>query len=187
VHGYTGQQARAEAARCLDCNLYCSLCVGVCPNLALQTIQVAPGGKSGVRQAYQIVVLTDWCNECGNCTTFCPTSGAPYRDKPRLYLDRNEFEAQRDNAFMVFREKGPGSSERWAMDARWAGETHHIEDIGAAGDTDPFSTEPQAAMHVLLQGLRRSMPHLPTTPSSTPPAWPAPAGKKTGPENEDRS
>ena len=33
-------------------------------------------------------MLTDFCNECGNCVTFCPTSGEPYRDKPRLYLDR---------------------------------------------------------------------------------------------------
>ena len=38
----TGWTARAEAARCLDCHTYCSLCVGVCPNLALQTIRVQP-------------------------------------------------------------------------------------------------------------------------------------------------
>jgi putative selenate reductase len=45
-------------------------------------------------------VLTDACNECGNCVTFCPTADRPWRDKPRLYLDRDDFEAQTDNAFM---------------------------------------------------------------------------------------
>jgi putative selenate reductase len=30
---YDDDQAREEAARCLDCDVYCSLCVGVCPNL----------------------------------------------------------------------------------------------------------------------------------------------------------
>ena len=73
-------------------------------------------------QAFQVAVLTDFCNECGNCTTFCPTAGQPYRDKPRLYLDRQEFEAQQDNAFMVFRKR-----DQWAMEARWQGATHRIE------------------------------------------------------------
>ena len=41
-------------------------------------------GRAGV----QIVNVGDFCNECGNCTTFCPTSGAPYRDKPRFWIDR---------------------------------------------------------------------------------------------------
>ena len=39
---YDEQQARTEAARCLDCDAYCSVCVGVCPNLALQTYETAP-------------------------------------------------------------------------------------------------------------------------------------------------
>ena len=186
VLGYSGQQARLEAARCLDCNTYCSLCVGVCPNLALQTVQVEPGETSGIKQAYQIVVLTDLCNECGNCTTFCPTAGEPYRDKPRLYLDRAEFEAQQENAFMVFRETGTGKSEKWTMDARWAGETHQIEDIETDGEAAHFSIEPYAAMRLLLQGLRQSMPHLPTACSAASSrAWPAPTGKNSGPEYED--
>jgi putative selenate reductase len=85
-------QARAEAERCLDCDVFCGLCVSVCPNLALQTYEVDPVA-SGLRQRYQVAVIADLCNECGNCTTFCPTSGRPYRDKPRLYVDREEFES----------------------------------------------------------------------------------------------
>jgi putative selenate reductase len=202
VLGFDEQQARAEAARCLDCDRYCSICVGVCPNLALQTWRMQPverqlpvlGAESGgiqvaghvpwrITQGFQIAVLTDFCNECGNCTTFCPTSGEPYRDKPRLYLERAEFEAQRDNAFMVSRLDG------WVMEGRWAGETHrielngalhyrthrfaatldeddfsirHIEVIADLGDDEALSLEPCAVMYALLTGLRDSMPYLPT-------------------------
>jgi putative selenate reductase len=202
VLGYDRQQAQTEAARCLDCHQYCSLCVGVCPNLALQTWQSDSFDlrlpqlyvdQNGFRtesskpwrvdQAYQIAVLTDWCNECGNCTTFCPTAGEPYRDKPRLYLDRFEFEAQNDNAFMLFRGTG-----NWSMDARWGGETHSIDlgstlhyrasftaeldpqtfEIKQATATTPgnnggvLSLAPCASMYVLLRGLKDSLPHLPT-------------------------
>jgi len=203
VLGYNEQQGRTEAGRCLDCHQYCSICVGVCPNMALQTwqtgsfevhlpglqkgpdgISTVPGKTFSVEQAFQIAVLTDFCNECGNCTTFCPTAGEPYRDKPRLYLDHSEFEAQQDNAFMVFRD-----ADHWAMDARWQGQTHRIElndklDYrgasfsarldpasfelewveAVAGNVDGgvLSLEPVAVMYVLLNGLRQSLPHLPT-------------------------
>jgi putative selenate reductase len=133
---------------------------------------------------FQIAVLTDLCNECGNCTTFCPTAGEPYRDKPRLYISRTEFEDQQDNAFMVFRQP-----ETWAMEARWQGETHRLElnsrlvyhapAFSAKLDTQTFkpmqinvnegveagevlSLEPAASMYVLLNGLKNSLPFLPT-------------------------
>jgi len=171
VQGYTAEQARSEATRCLDCHSYCSICVGVCPNLALQTIQVEPSEAPHVRQTYQIVVLADLCNECGNCTTFCPTSGEPYRDKPRLYFDRVEFEAQQDNAFMVF-------SDPWAMEARWGGVTRRIDlsdELVDGGDADGV------AMYVLLRGIMQSMPHLALglrTEKSR--AWPAPTKEERG-------
>ena len=101
------EAARAEARRCLDCDEVCSLCVTVCPNRANQAYTVPPlsielpsfvveaggpsrGGRrpSAVEQGVQIVNIGDVCNECGNCNTFCPTSGAPYEDKPRV-LDRS--------------------------------------------------------------------------------------------------
>ena len=200
---YDERQAQTEAARCLDCHKFCSLCVGVCPNMALQTwqteafrvqlpgvrlvsgaIETSPGRHWQVEQAYQIAVLTDLCNECGNCTTFCPTSGEPYRDKPRLYLNRQEFEAQQDNAFMVFR-----VDDQWSMDARWAEQTHHIELNGSLDyhgpcfnarlDPDTFeiqdieitdsackegelSLEPAVTMYILLNGLKTSLSQLPT-------------------------
>jgi len=147
---YEESQAQKEASRCLDCDLYCSLCDGVCPNLALLTYETAPT-EAGARQPYQVAVLADLCNECGNCTTFCPTAGRPFRDKPRLFLDRSEFDAQDDNAFMIFRNNGA-----WSMDARYRGQTHHMALESAHDDTAPY-----AEMHVLLRGIANSLPHLP--------------------------
>jgi len=147
---YDERQARAEASRCLDCDVYCSLCVGVCPNLALQTYETDPSAST-VRQRYQVTVLADLCNECGNCTTFCPTAGKPYRDKPRLYLDREQFEAENDNAYMIFR-----NELEWSMDARFKGETHHMDLDGAQDATEPFAT-----MKALLSGIANSTPQLP--------------------------
>jgi hypothetical protein len=53
---------------------------------------------------------------------------------------------------MVFKD-----GERWVMDARAGGATHHID-----LDEKPGDTEPEAAMHVLLEGISRSTPHIPT-------------------------
>jgi putative selenate reductase len=117
--------AKREAARCLDCDLMCSTCDSVCPNRAiftyftrpaeLQIPQVAisngklstlPDATFRVGQGPQVAVLTDACNECGNCVTFCPTSDRPWRDKPRLYIHRGDFEDQTDNAFMFIKSNG---------------------------------------------------------------------------------
>jgi len=202
---YGEDEARAEASRCLDCDTYCSLCVGVCPNLALLTYPIQPFSVSlpkldddthaysneretfEIAQPSQVAVLTDLCNECGNCTTFCPTSGRPYRDKPRLYTERSEFEAQPDNAFLIEKD-----GEHWAMEGRWQDETHRIElnggldyyapafkarldpdsfdvrQLEATGQPGSSSLEPCAEMYVLLRGLLQSMPYLPLTNSPQP-------------------
>ena len=135
--GYTAAEAMREASRCLDCDRICSLCVGVCPNIALMTYEMAPvhadlpalvvrdravvadGSTPFIAgQRLQVAVLTDLCNECGDCVTPCPTSGTPYRDKPRLYLDRTDFEAQAANAFMLL---GDG-----VIEGRFDGKTHRL-------------------------------------------------------------
>lgn len=71
-----GHQLRALTAG--DCSC-CDLCIGVCPNAAILTIP-----SSTAR--YQVVIIDDWCNDCGNCETFCPDNGAPNRVKPRYAL-----------------------------------------------------------------------------------------------------
>ncbi|HMO51177.1 MAG TPA: FAD-dependent oxidoreductase [Kiritimatiellia bacterium] len=142
--------AQAEAARCLDCHKLCSLCVGVCPNMALFTYRNTLAGKvPGANQAYQVAVLTDFCNECGNCVTFCPTAGRPYRDKPRLYLNLKEFEGETDNAYRVVRQ-----GDRWTIHARWQGNTVAWSDEDAKPAPDPV-------MAVLLHALKTDMPYFP--------------------------
>jgi putative selenate reductase len=44
-----------------------------------------------IDQKYQILNIADLCNECGNCTTFCPTSGRPFADKPNIALCEESF------------------------------------------------------------------------------------------------
>ena len=102
--------AKTEAARCLQCDEICSVCVSVCPNRANMefqmdpvsfTIQQAVQGPNGtqisdletvhISQKYQILNIGDYCNECGNCATFCPTDGAPYKDKPKFHLTSESF------------------------------------------------------------------------------------------------
>jgi putative selenate reductase len=115
---FTAEQASLEASRCLQCQLLCDKCVEVCPNRANLAIRVDPyegelprftpdgnrwveQGTERVRiaQSRQILHIDELCNECGNCATFCVHDGHPYRDKPRLFLRRDAFEAESDNAF----------------------------------------------------------------------------------------
>jgi putative selenate reductase len=193
--------ARLEAARCLDCDVLCSYCVGVCPNLALFTYKSSlltvslPAGRieSGrwlttgnttfaVTQPYQVAVYADFCNECGNCTTFCPSAGRPHRDKPRIYRQRAEFEKESDNAFMLLPHDGvttvygryqgathqltinneltyetPGVRVQWKKD--WT--LVFIEVRENITDADSISLEPAVHMAALASGLLKSMPFLP--------------------------
>jgi len=55
--------------------------------------RVSRVGTGAVTQPVQVVNIADFCNECGNCETFCPTAGAPYRDKYKVHLHRESFEA----------------------------------------------------------------------------------------------
>src|SRR5690606_25255421 len=52
------------------------------------------------RQQYQILHIANFCNECGNCNTFCPTSGAPFREKPRFWLTTESFNNAEEGFFL---------------------------------------------------------------------------------------
>jgi len=133
---FTADQAKSEAARCLQCQLLCDKCVDVCPNRANVPIRVAPivvtlpqfnrhsGGWEEdapemieIRQSQQILHVDDLCNECGNCATFCIHDGKPYLEKPRLFLDRTAFDAETDNAFWIDNDglacRQAGRTARW--------------------------------------------------------------------------
>ncbi len=77
----------AEADRCLHCDEVCEVCVEVCPNRANVAVAVPWSAD-----AYQVVHLDALCNECGNCGTFCPSAGLPYRDKPTVFWTLADFE-----------------------------------------------------------------------------------------------
>lgn len=106
----TKDEAMAEANRCLYCDDVCDICVSVCPNLANLSYMAKPKsypiyslkkthsgfnskkvGEFKLSQEPQILTIGDFCNECGNCTTFCPTAGDPYKTKPQFYLSQDTF------------------------------------------------------------------------------------------------
>ena len=141
IQSLSPEAAVAEASRCLDCDDLCSLCVTVCPNRANLAYAMSPlrlelpslvvrGGELvrgaprpfSVGQPVQIVNIGDFCNECGNCTTFCPTSGAPYQDKPRFWLDARGYQEAQGDAFRMQRSDGA-----LAIEARLGGATHRLE------------------------------------------------------------
>lgn len=52
-----------------------------------------------IEQSTQILHLDDLCNECGNCQTFCPHDGKPYRDKITLFSREALFEKSTNSGF----------------------------------------------------------------------------------------
>lgn len=117
---FTREQAQAEARRCLQCTSVCDKCVEVCPNRANATFAMRPldvllpslalrDGKVTVvgherfriEQSRQIVNINDFCNACGDCTSFCVHQGQPWKDKPRLFLNEKDFLAEDYNAYRV--------------------------------------------------------------------------------------
>jgi putative selenate reductase len=108
---YSDEQAKNEADRCLLCDELCDVCISVCPNLANQGYWVEPFSvilpkiiiqdkktkiiqdkKFEIKQNRQTYNIADWCNECGNCQTFCPTAGKPYLDKPKIHISQKSFD-----------------------------------------------------------------------------------------------
>ncbi|WP_235910887.1 putative selenate reductase subunit YgfK [Heliobacterium mobile] len=88
-----------EYHRCVECNSVCNKCVEVCPNRANVAVPMSDEGR--FRNYYQIVHIDAYCNECGNCASFCPWEGRPYTDKPTLFSLRNDFEDSRNPGFFV--------------------------------------------------------------------------------------
>lgn len=81
--------------RCLGCPTVCEACTEVCPNRA--NIAVSVPGK---RQR-QIVHVDGMCNECGNCGTFCPYNGLPYKDKFTLFWSEEDFKDSTNAGWLV--------------------------------------------------------------------------------------
>ena len=82
-----------QSLRCLECETVCGCCVDVCPNRANIFVETEIGR--------QVVHVDYMCNECGNCETFCPYTGAPYRDKFTIFACDKDFEDSKNNGFVA--------------------------------------------------------------------------------------
>ncbi len=135
ISSLSAGEAKTEAGRCLRCDEICNVCVSVCPNLANYGYKIEPMSfmleKAVLKedsvvsfeadkpfradQPFQILNIRDLCNECGNCTTFCPSSGRPFADKPGISLSMAAFNEEETGFFLsrlpeklvlIYKEKG---------------------------------------------------------------------------------
>jgi len=98
-----------------DC-ITCNKCLPVCPNAANFSIttgkedfsftnykisdgSLIPTSKEKFVLEYetQIANLADFCNDCGDCDTYCPEYGGPFIQKPRFFSSKESFETHKNN------------------------------------------------------------------------------------------
>jgi putative selenate reductase len=191
----TDEAARAEALRCVQCTTFCDKCVEVCPNRANYTYFVPPvswtlpllacadgrllvaGSETfQVRQTRQILHVDDYCNECDDCQTFCVHHGKPYREKPRVFLQEQDYQLESDNAFYmkaneIRRREGGQESQLSLVASEVIFENAQVR-VRLAQDfevremvlKEPFagtlSLVEAAEMALVLQGVSNSLPFL---------------------------
>ncbi|MBU0616320.1 MAG: 4Fe-4S dicluster domain-containing protein [Planctomycetes bacterium] len=146
-HRYRAYRNRRVPARVdsrletFDC-LTCERCIPVCPNAAnfvyptpkvafdLHDIIVLSDaswreGKMGrfeIAKEWQIANFADFCNECGNCDTFCPEHGGPYVEKPSFHRTVESWERAAPRDSFVIHEQPEGG---WIR-ARLAGAVYQL-------------------------------------------------------------
>jgi putative selenate reductase len=133
----------SETNRCLECNFICNKCVEVCPNRANIAIQV---DSPLLQDQNQILHLDPLCNECGNCATFCPYQGAPYKDKFTLFWDEEAFLESENEGYLPLPEAG--------LRLRYQGEIHELRfangRIVAADDSLTVDDKLQGLFNIML-------------------------------------
>jgi ferredoxin len=84
--GYTEEQARAEASRCLQCFLnimlepslciLCRGCVDICPEHCIRIVPVedVTGVAPTEKPASALIIQEDLCIRCALCVDRCPTN-----------------------------------------------------------------------------------------------------------------
>jgi putative selenate reductase len=124
-----------------DC-ISCDKCVPVCPNDANFIYEVEPDRFQYrdyrltrgrllpdevqtfyIEQSHQLANFADFCNECGNCDTFCPEYGGPFIEKPAFFATRASYEGRpKHDGFYIERANG---SER--ITGRIQGREYRLE------------------------------------------------------------
>ena len=130
-----------------DC-VTCDKCLPVCPNAAnfkyptpivafdFRDVLVAADGswryadelrRFAIDKEMQIACYADFCNECGNCDTFCPEYGGPYIEKPSFFGSKESFEraAPRDGFLVERRDAGD------AIIGRFKGRSYELSEADA--------------------------------------------------------
>ena len=183
--------AMAEAARCLSCDTLCDICTTVCPNRAnvsytaepcrITTYKatlkrhgtvIEPVGTFKILQARQVINLGDFCNMCGNCTTFCPSSGAPYLDKPTFYLGVNTLENEAEGYCITYQAIHKKTNAQWlSLTETDTGFRYDTSELCAQIDRDDLSVNsvewktgshmeidlgPAAELGILYRSLRQT-------------------------------
>ncbi len=149
-----------EASRCLACNFICNKCVEVCPNRANIPIGFSTGDTQ-FRDLFQILHVDELCNECGNCETFCPYSGSPYKEKMTLFASKADFLESQNDGFYFLRE----DDDTFRFEFRYhshAGEIGLLKDgtiISDSGDPGNESAVPEQ-LYYLLSNLIQNYAYL---------------------------
>jgi putative selenate reductase len=131
-----------------DC-ISCDKCLPVCPNDANFVFEVEPTrfqyrdyrltrgdllpGESrwfAIEQKHQLANFADFCNECGNCDTFCPEYGGPFIEKPAFFADRMAYEGRPNHdGFFVERSEG-----RDRIEGRIQGKAYRLEVVRSSDE-----------------------------------------------------
>jgi putative selenate reductase len=54
---------------------------------------------NNVLHSHQVLHIDRICNECGNCATFCPHAGKPYKDKLTVFSGEEDFSESENAGF----------------------------------------------------------------------------------------
>ncbi len=185
--------SRLELFDCITCNK----CIPVCPNAAnfaipthktdvamthftVENGQLKPdnGERFVIEKESQIANLADFCNECGDCDTYCPEHGGPFIEKPRFFSSIETFQQFEDHDgfflksrnSMIGRINGShfeldfdeGSSEfNWSSSAFQLRFDLHNNLLGSTLAAEKsaltrIDVRPYLIMRTLLEGIRES-------------------------------
>ena len=121
------EYAIQEAKRCMDCTYYCNKCVDVCPNRANVAIDMR--FSEFTDDPFQILHLDAFCNECGNCASFCNHMGRPYKDKFTLFSRLDDFNDSTNSGFYVEADKVLVRLEKDVVECHIDGDGNLVGDV----------------------------------------------------------